>query len=379
MNTPSYPDPTATTDSIPLERIDPKFRPVFEKITSADRTALIRYFLPHNSAKALLGPTRPRIIKWYCPFACQRTFPSGHRYCVNVFSGCGHDCVYCYAAGYSVQDPAPKANFERLLLKDLEDLERFNVPPAPVHLSNSTDPFQQLERRHAHTRFALEQILKFRHRFSTVTILTKDPLWPTTVGYLDLFKALLELPPGQSSKPQFRSAAAPAFCLEVSLAFWRQEAASAYDRQAPPVEQRLAGVQRLRAAGIPVVLRIDPLFPRSPVASGCSLADFGLVEAQSIEDLDQLVRFARDQGVRHVVYSAAKIVQPRRRKICPRMRRWLLVFERMAAPARLVFRGGAWRMPPEVAEQAIIQPFLKLCAAHGVPAKHCMRNLIETP
>jgi len=51
----------------------------------------------------------------------------------------------------------------------------------------------------------------------------------------------------------------------------------------------------------------------------------------------------------------------------------------MAAPTRLIFRGGSWRLPTQVADEAIIQPFLALCATHGVPAKHCMRNLVETP
>jgi DNA repair photolyase len=286
--------------------------------------------------------------------------------------------VYCYAAAYSSPRPAPKGKFERLLAKDLEDLERFDVPPAPVHLSNSTDPFQKLERQHGHTRFALEQILKARHRFTTITILTKDPFWPTTAGYIDLFSELAELAESHPRHTEFSASGTPAFCVEVSLAFWRQEAASAYDPCAPSVEERMEGVRRLRAAGIPVVLRIDPLFPRSPVVGG-SLADYGLTEAQPMEDLEELVRFAKEMTVRHVVYSPVKIVQPRGRAVSPVMRQWRLVYERMAAPSRLIFRGGSWRLPPELAENSIVQPFLALCASYGVRAKHCMRNLIETP
>ena len=141
----------------------------------------------------------------------------------------------------------------------------------------------------------------------------------------------------------------------------------------------MEGVRRLRAAGIPVVLRVDPLFPRSPVADGCSLTDFGLTEAQPLEDLEQLVRFAREVGVRHVVYSPAKIVQPRGQTLDPAMRQWRLVYQKMAAPARLIFRGGSWRLPAELAEKAVVQPFLALCASYQVSAKFCMRNLIETP
>src|SRR3989304_1959246 len=89
----------AEDESVPsdlLERLDPKVKPVWQARLPKEQVALARYFLPHNSHKPTLGPTRPRVIKWYCPFACQSSFPSGHRYCVNVYTGCGHRCVYCY-------------------------------------------------------------------------------------------------------------------------------------------------------------------------------------------------------------------------------------------------------------------------------------------
>jgi len=65
------------------ERVHPKYRPVFEKLSEADRAAVALYFLPHSSKKDVLEVTRPRVVKWYCPFADQREFPSGHRYCIG--------------------------------------------------------------------------------------------------------------------------------------------------------------------------------------------------------------------------------------------------------------------------------------------------------
>jgi radical SAM superfamily enzyme YgiQ (UPF0313 family) len=82
------------------ERVHPKYRPVFERLSEADRAAVALYFLPHGSKKQVLEVTRPHIVKWYCPFADQREFPSGHRYySINVYAGCEHRCEYCYAAG----------------------------------------------------------------------------------------------------------------------------------------------------------------------------------------------------------------------------------------------------------------------------------------
>ena len=92
-------------------RVGPKYRPVFESLPERERAALALYFLPHGSKKDLLEVTRPRVLKWYCPFADQRTFPSGHRYCINVYTGCEHQCEYCYAAGYVAGEARCKSTF----------------------------------------------------------------------------------------------------------------------------------------------------------------------------------------------------------------------------------------------------------------------------
>lgn len=155
------------------ERVHPKYRPVFERLSEADRAAVALYFLPHLSKKDVLKVTRPRIVKWYCPFADQREFPSGHRYCINVYTGCQHHCQYCYVAGYSAAEPNCKNQFRHDLCKDLEALDAYDVPPAPVHLSNSTDPLQPLEQQHRHVLFVLKKLAEHRNRFTTVTLLTR--------------------------------------------------------------------------------------------------------------------------------------------------------------------------------------------------------------
>lgn len=363
------------------ERVDEKYRPVWDGRSAEERVALARYFLPHSSRKPVLGPTRPRVIKWYCPFAAQSDFPSGHRYCINVYTGCDHKCVYCYAAGYSPDHASRKQNFEKLITKDIEDIERFDVPAAPVHLSNSTDPFQPLEAESEHTKFALEQILAHRNRFTTVTILTKNPLRPIQLGYLGLFKELNLLPPDHPTHEEFKRQNLPGFCIEVSLAFWRERPRAVYDPNAPGIEERKTGIRTLHQAGIPLVLRIDPLFPQSPLTedSQKTLDDFGLPEAQTIEDLECLVSFAREMDVRHVVYSPAKITQPRGRKLSDTMRAMRTAYEHFAAPEKLVFRGGSWRLPQHIAATKIIKPFLEICRREGVGAKYCKQNLTGTP
>lgn len=362
-----------------VDRIDPRFRPAWEGRPEAEQAALAQYFLPHGSAKPIIEPTRPRLIKWYCPFACQSEFPSGHRYCINVYTGCEHRCVYCYAMSYSPEKVSTKERFEHLLRSDMADLERFDVPPAPVHLSNSTDPFQPLEAKAGHTRLALEQILAHRHRFTSVTILTKDPTLAVKGGYLDLFKALAALPPDHPRHAEFARKGVSAFCIEVSLAFWRDEARAWHDVAAPSVENRKEAIRALSDMGTPLVLRIDPLFPRSPLRQDRTMADYGLPEAQTLDDLRNLVAFARQVKARHVVYSPAKIVKPRGRTLSLKMQALKQAYECMASPRPLVWRGGSWRLPDDLANERIVRPFLDICAGAAMPAKYCKQNLIETP
>ena len=112
-----------------LERLDRKYVPAFERLAENERHKAALYFLPHASEKKTLSITRPRVIKWYCPFADQTVFPSGVRYCINVYSGCEHGCHYCYVQGYSgtkISDSLAKCKegFRRQLLKDLADIEK---------------------------------------------------------------------------------------------------------------------------------------------------------------------------------------------------------------------------------------------------------------
>jgi DNA repair photolyase len=364
-----------------IARIDPRFRPVWLGRPKEEQVALARYFLPHHSMRNLLAPTRPRLMKWYCPFAAQSVFPTGHRYCINVYSGCSHGCLYCYAATYSRPQATAKRHFANLLKKDLADLEeKPPVPPAPLHVSNSTDPFQPLERGFGHTRLVLQAILKHRNRFTTVTILTKNPLLAAESDYRDLLLALNEVAANHPWRNRWPTPGKPACQVEVNLAFWREEAAAFWDPHAPTVADRVAGIRALRQAGVAVVLRIDPLFPRSPLPARArqSLSDFGLVEAHTRDVLAHLVAFAKEVRVLRVVFSPAKIVRSRDAGLADPMRRLRDVYAHMTAPEKLVWRGGSWRLPQAVSDRYIVAPLLEICRCEGVPAKFCMCNLLET-
>jgi len=361
------------------QRVQQKYRPVFDAMKSQDRAALAWYFLPRRSNKSVVGVTRPRILKWYCPFADQKEFPTGHRYCINVYTGCDHACIYCYAASYEPDQANLKKNFERGLLRDMEDLDKYNVPPAPVHMSNSTDAFQPLEAHLCQTLFALKQILYYRHCFTSVVLLTKNPTIAAQPKYLEILQQLTSLPSDHPRKAQFDKQNIPSLRIEVSMAFWRDEIRAFFEPGAPPVAERIDAIRKLRVTGIPIVLRIDPLLPRSPLPDGKTLVDFHLPEAQPLDNLESLVAFAAEIQAMHIVYSVAKITQPRFKPLSEVMQNLMRTYEHLAGTQNLIFRGNSWRLPNNIAQQHIVQPYQNICRRYNIPATFCKQNLIATP
>jgi DNA repair photolyase len=361
------------------DRVDTKYKPVFDKFPPAQRAALTLYFLPHKSQKEILGVTRPRVVKWYCPFANQRDFPSGHRYCINIYAGCSHKCKYCYAQGYEPNQARCKDNFKKKLLKDLAEIEEFNLPAAPVHLSNSTDPLQPIEQQQKLTLYTLQQLPRYRQYFTSVVILTKNPSTLLEPEYMAVLRKLAELPEDHSRKSFFDNNSKPALRIEASLAFSNQDDADFYDLGAPSIANRMEALKQLRQNDIPVVLRIDPLLPRNPLPGGKLLADFQLPDAQGLSALEELVKFAAENGVLHIVYSVAKIVAPRYKPIPQAIQQIKQVYEYIAKPDKLIFRGGSWRLPQIIAQKHIVKPFLEICNSFSMKAYFCKQNLLLTP
>jgi len=361
------------------ERVNAKYKPAFDKFPPAQRAALAWYFLPHKSNKQILGVTRPRVVKWFCPFADQKKFPSGHRYCINVYAGCSHGCKYCYAQSYEPNQAKCKDNFKKKLLKDLTEIEEFDLPPAPLHLSNSTDAFQPLELKQRLALYTLQQLQQYRRYFTSIIILTKNPAVLAEPQYLKALKSLASLPADHQRKDVFSSKAIPALRVEISLAFADENSAKFYDPGAPTVARRTAAIKTLRQNDIPVVLRIDPLLPRNPLGGGKFLADFQLPNAQSLSALEELVNFAAELKILHIVYSVAKIVAPRYKPIPEAIQQLKQVYEYIAKPEKLIFRGGSWRLPETIAQKHIVKPFLEICDGRDMKAYFCKQNLLSTP
>ena len=167
---------------------------------------------------------------------------------VNPYRGCEHGCAYCFARptheylGFSAG-----LDFEtRILVKErAAELLRARLSarswkPQVVALSGVTDAYQPAERRLGLTRRCLEVLLEFRNPVSVVTkshLVTRDA---DLLGELAGFGAASVLLSVTTLDPGLQRAMEP--------------------RAAPP-GRRLAAIEHLARAGVPVGVMVAPIVP----------------------------------------------------------------------------------------------------------------------
>lgn len=167
---------------------------------------------------------------------------------INPYRGCEHGCIYCFARpnheylGFSagldfetkilVKENAPELLRRELMLPSWE--------PQPLAISGVTDAFQPIERRLRLTRRCLEVLVEF---CNPVVIITKNEL---VTRDIDLLAELA------------RHEAALVF---VSITSLRSELARELEPRASQPQRRLAAIEALSAAGIPVGVLVAPVIP----------------------------------------------------------------------------------------------------------------------
>jgi DNA repair photolyase len=167
---------------------------------------------------------------------------------VNPYRGCEHGCVYCYARptheylGFSagldfetrilVKEEAPELLRRALAAKSWR--------PQPLALSGVTDPYQPAERRLGVTRRCLEVLLEFRNPVVIVTksaIVTRDA---------DLLAALAGF--GCAS-------------VSISVTSLDPRLQQLMEPRASRPAKRLAAIEALAKAGVPVGVLVAPVIP----------------------------------------------------------------------------------------------------------------------
>jgi DNA repair photolyase len=175
-------------------------------------------------------------------------------YTANMYRGCIHGCVYCYAPSL-VHDTREwgrfvdaKVNAPAVLRRELRVAAR-----APVFLSSASDPYQPVEARYRLTRRCLEEL--YAARFPVI-VLTRSPL---VLRDLEILKRF-----GWARVGCSISSASGRFC----------------EPGVPPLERRLETLRALGKGGVRTWVSLAPLVP-------------GIVTTK----LEELISRIRDAGV----------------------------------------------------------------------------------
>jgi len=172
----------------------------------------------------------------------------GMSYSMNMYQGCEHGCIYCYARnsheywGYSAG-----LDFERRILVKknapqlLEDfLKKKSWKAHPIVMSGNTDCYQPAEKQFEITRKCLELFLKYKH---PVSIITKNAL---ILRDLDLLKTL--------QKDQLIS-------VNISITSLSEQTRRILEPRTATIKKRLETVKILSENNIPVNVMLAPIIP----------------------------------------------------------------------------------------------------------------------
>ena len=167
---------------------------------------------------------------------------------INPYRGCEHGCVYCYARpSHNYLGLSAGIDFETKLFAKPDaarlleaELRRPSYRCSPIALGTNTDPYQPVERRLGITRSILEVLAAFNHPLS---IVTKSAL---VLRDLDILAPM---------------AAKGLASVGVSVTTLDGDIARRLEPRASVPAKRLAAIEGLASAGVPVRVMASPIIP----------------------------------------------------------------------------------------------------------------------
>jgi DNA repair photolyase len=164
--------------------------------------------------------------------------------------------------------------------------------------------------------------------------------------------------------------------VQITCAFWRDETRAFYEPQAPNIDNRLNAMKTLAEKGIDVELRIDPLFPSARISRELhghnELAHYGIPEAQNQDDIEQLVRFAKEAGAKAVIAKPLKVPLSKKAQQC---KDWFSKLYSDAARSHgRAARGGSWRLSAAY-QEALVSSVKDICLNEGIEFRHCKQDV----
>jgi len=167
---------------------------------------------------------------------------------VNPYRGCEHGCIYCFARpSHAYLGLSPGLDFEtRLIARPnvaavlRQELSKPRYKVATLAMGTNTDPYQPCERDHGLARACLEVLRDFNH---PAAIVTKG----------SLIERDLDILSEMAAKGLVR--------VGISVTTLDQDLSRRMEPRAPTPARRLAVINRLSSAGVPVRLMASPVVP----------------------------------------------------------------------------------------------------------------------
>lgn len=172
----------------------------------------------------------------------------GMAYSMNMYQGCEHGCIYCYARNsHEFWGFSAGLDFERRILvkkdapKLLEHLlKKKNWKAHTIVMSGNTDCYQPAEQKFQLTKQCLEVFLKYKH---PVSIITKNAL---ILRDIEILKVL--------AKDNLIS-------VNISITSLSEDTRRILEPRTATIKRRLQTVKELSNNGIPVNVMLAPIIP----------------------------------------------------------------------------------------------------------------------
>lgn len=157
-----------------------------------------------------------------------------NKFSLNPYTGCSYGCLYCYITSFIPNAFYLREKVEPIkrLIKDLEKLPN----NALIAMSNSSDPYPEIEKKRGLTR----EILKIlRDRNLRVIITTKSNI---VIRDIDILHEMN-------------------IAISVTITTFNENISNKLEPFAQKPSERLDALKEAKEAGIYTSLRLDPLIP----------------------------------------------------------------------------------------------------------------------
>lgn len=196
---------------------------------------------------------------------------------INPYRGCEHGCIYCYARPtHEFLGMSAGLDFEtKIMVKEnapallREALSSPKWKPRVIAMSGVTDCYQPIERKLKLTRGCLEVLADFRQPIGIITknfLVTRD---------IDVLQELA----------RYRAAS-----VTISVTSLNSDLAKILEPRTSMPRQRLATIEALAKAGVPVGVNVAPIIP-------------GLTDHEIL----RIVQAAKDAGAQHAGYTVVRL------------------------------------------------------------------------